>query len=140
MRHVEVCSVPVRYAQIHISGHYQKDLNLGTWSVLMVYNKKVSKIKNCEFNTTRKRMELTAAIKGLKRIELAITVESLKEFDEPHTIEIITDSNYVKKGITKQLHKWKQNNWKTSKGKPVKNKDLWIELDELAQKHTIVCN
>ena len=71
-------------------------------------------------------MELTAAIEGLKRLKEACTVE------------VITDSNYLKDGITKWIHGWKRNGWKTATKKPVVNQDLWMQLDELVASHEII--
>ena len=71
-----------------------------------------------EAHTTNNRMELRAAIEALKNINL--------EVDE---VEINTDSQYLKKGITEWIYGWKRNGWKTANGKPVKNQDLWKELD-----------
>ena len=79
-----------------------------------------------EAQTTNNRMELTAAIAAL---------ESLKR---PCTIDLYTDSNYVRGGITAWLHGWKRNGWKTADKKPVKNVELWQRLDEAAKSHTIV--
>ena len=69
-------------------------------------------------------MELTAAVKGL---------EALKEACE---VEIVTDSEYLKNGITSWIHGWKKNGWKTAAKKPVLNQDLWKKLDELVGNHT----
>ena len=74
-------------------------------------------------HTTNNRMELTAAIEGLRALK------------EPCEVEVITDSEYVKNGITSWVANWKRNNWLTSAKKPVVNQDLWEELDELAGKH-----
>jgi ribonuclease HI len=71
-------------------------------------------------------MELTAAIEGLK---------SLKE---PCAVEIVTDSQYVKNGITKWIENWKRKGWVTGEKKPVLNKELWVELDELARNHEAI--
>lgn len=76
-----------------------------------------------ERQTTNNRMELTAAIEGLKALK------------EPCEVEVITDSEYVKNGITAWVPNWKRRNWMTSQKKPVVNQDLWEELDELAAKH-----
>ena len=76
-------------------------------------------------NTTNNRMELTAAI------------EALKYFEDSQTITLITDSKYVKDGIQSWIQNWKKNGWKTAAKKPVKNKELWIELDQLISRHTI---
>lgn len=78
-----------------------------------------------EPDTTNNRMELTAAILAIA----AIT--------EPAHIVLTTDSNYVKQGITEWIHNWKKKNWKTAQGKPVKNQDLWVILDQLVQNHTM---
>lgn len=101
----------------------------GGWGVLLrfkrdgkVHEKKMSGSEN---DTTNNRMELTAAIKALK---------SLKE---PCFVDLTTDSQYVKKGITEWLENWKKNNWRNSAKKPVKNVDLWKNLDELVAKHEI---
>jgi ribonuclease HI len=76
--------------------------------------------------TTNNRMELTAAIEGLKLLK------------EPCQVEVVTDSEYVKNGITNWIQGWKRNGWKTAAKKPVLNQDLWEELDELTQGHKIV--
>ncbi len=68
-------------------------------------------------------MEITAAIQGLKAIK------------EPCNVKIVTDSNYLKDGITKWIHGWKKKGWVTSEKKPVVNQDLWQELDDLVQQH-----
>jgi ribonuclease HI len=74
-------------------------------------------------HTTNNRMELTAAIEGLRAIK------------EPCDVEVITDSEYVKNGITQWIHSWKRKNWLKSDRKPVLNSDLWRELDEEASRH-----
>jgi ribonuclease HI len=78
-----------------------------------------------EMMTTNNRMELMAVIEGLK---------ALKRTCE---IAIYTDSVYVQKGMTEWIHAWRQRGWRTSDKKPVKNEDLWRELDQLAQGHQI---
>lgn len=77
----------------------------------------------CEPHTTNNRMELMAAIEGLRKLK------------EDCAVEIITDSEYVKNGITTWIHGWKRKGWVSSDKKPVKNQDLWRELDELVSKH-----
>ena len=85
----------------------------------------LSNISGSEINSTNNRMELMAPIMALKR---------LKKKSE---IIIYTDSKYVKDGITDWIKRWKLNSWKNSNKKPVKNKDLWIKLDTLCQKHKV---
>lgn len=74
-------------------------------------------------HTTNNRMELAAAIEGLERLK------------ETCTVEIITDSEYVKNGITKWIHGWKRNNWRKADKQQVNNQDLWMALDELVNAH-----
>jgi ribonuclease HI len=78
--------------------------------------------------TTNNRMELTAV------------VEALRALKRPCLVTIHTDSRYLKDGITSWIHKWKRNGWKTSTGGPVKNRDLWLALDESSQRHDIEWN
>ena len=70
-------------------------------------------------------------------MELTAAIEALKYFEDRQTITFITDSKYVKDGIQSWIQNWKKNGWKTAAKKPVKNKELWIELDQLISKHTI---
>jgi ribonuclease HI len=76
-------------------------------------------------DTTNNRMELTAAI------------EALNALGRPTTITIVTDSKYVKDGVTKWIHGWKRNGWRTAAKKPVKNEDLWRALDEAQVRHQV---
>jgi len=78
-----------------------------------------------EADTTNNRMELQAAIEGLR----ALT--------KPSSVTLTTDSQYVRKGITQWISNWKARGWQTSNKAPVKNQDLWRQLDELAQLHTV---
>jgi len=78
-----------------------------------------------EADTTNNRMELMAAIRAL---------EALKR---PSKVKLHTDSTYVMKGITTWIHDWKKKGWRTADKKPVKNEDLWRQLDELAAKHDV---
>lgn len=82
-------------------------------------------LKGGEAQTTNNRMELLAAISALEALE------------RPSKITVITDSAYVKGGITAWLFSWKKNGWKTSTRKPVKNEDLWRRLDEAAKRHDV---
>ena len=70
-------------------------------------------------------------------MELTAAIKALKTFEKKSTITLITDSKYVKDGIQSWIQNWKKNGWKTAAKKPVKNKELWIELDELIAKHNI---
>lgn len=97
----------------------------GGWGALLTYGKHEKEIFGGEKETTNNRMELTAAIKAL---------EAIKTKSE---IDLYTDSTYVKDGITKWIHNWKNNGWKTAAKKPVKNDDLWQNLDKLIAKHDV---
>lgn len=96
----------------------------GGWAVILRYNGQKRELYGCESKTTNNRMELTAAIEGLKALK------------EPCEVEIVTDSEYVKNGITTWIHNWKRRNWMTSGKKPVVNQDLWRELEDVSQRHT----
>ena len=95
----------------------------GGWACILRYGELKRELFGCEPHTTNNRMELTAAVEGLKRLK------------ESCSVEIITDSEYLKNGITTWIHNWKKKNWTTSDKKPVKNQDLWMELDELVSAH-----
>ncbi len=97
----------------------------GGWACILRYGEHKRELFGCEGHTTNNRMEITAAIEGLKRLK------------ESCSIEIITDSNYLKNGITVWIHGWKQKGWKTAGKKPVVNQDLWMLLDELVKPHQI---
>jgi ribonuclease HI len=96
----------------------------GGWAAILRYNAHKRELYGCESKTTNNRMELTAAIEGLKAL------------NEPCEVEIVTDSEYVKNGITTWIHNWKKRNWMTTGKKPVVNQDLWRELDDLSRYHT----
>lgn len=96
----------------------------GGWACILRYNDRKKEMFGAEPQTTNNRMELTAAVRGL---------EALKEACE---VEIVTDSQYLKNGITKWVSNWKRNGWRTAEKKPVLNKDLWEELDVQNARHT----
>jgi ribonuclease HI len=97
----------------------------GGYGVILVFGKIRKEIKGGEPDTTNNRMELMAAIAAL---------EALKR---PCDVELHTDSQYLRLGITEWLRGWKANGWRTSAKKPVKNDDLWRRLDEAAQRHHV---
>ena len=98
----------------------------GGWgAVIFDNNNKQKNISGSEKNTTNNRMELSAAIMALKKIKTN------------SEILIYTDSTYVKNGITEWVLKWKRNGWKNSNKKPVKNKDLWVKLDNLCDQNKV---
>ena len=97
----------------------------GGWGVVLCYADQKKMLSGAELETTNNRMELTAAIRGLQALTRKCDVI------------IITDSQYVKNGITDWITNWKKNNWKTAAKKPVKNKDLWQELENELKNHTV---
>ena len=105
--------------KIYTDGSCLNNPGNGGWAAIINDNGKISKITGNEKNTTNNKMELIAPINALKKI------------NKEETVEIYTDSKYVKLGITEWINKWINNGWKTSKKEDVKNKDLWLELHEL---------
>ena len=96
----------------------------GGWAALIISQQDEEIISGSEKETTNNRMELMAVIKSLLKIK-------------SNKINIFTDSKYVKNGIEDWIHKWKQNGWMTANKQPVKNKDLWVELDKLRENKII---
>lgn len=97
----------------------------GGWGALLRYNDHERELTGGELETTNNRMEMTAAIEAL---------ESLKR---PAHVNIHTDSTYLRDGITKWIHNWKANGWRTAAKKPVKNVDLWQRLEEAIEPHEV---
>jgi Ribonuclease HI len=110
---------------IYTDGACRGNPGPGGWSALLRYGDVEKELRGAEAATTNNRMELTAAIMGL---------EALKK---PCRVELTTDSQYLKKGITEWLQDWKQRHWKTANRKPVKNIELWQRLDKVVSRHQI---
>jgi ribonuclease HI len=111
--------------KIYTDGSCLNNPGNGGWAAIININNEVKKISGSVKDTTNNKMELMAPIKALQTIK------------ERQPIEIYTDSQYVKLGITDWIHKWIKNNWRTSKKEPVKNKELWIQLYDLNKSHEI---
>ena len=111
--------------KIYTDGACSGNPGKGGWAAIIIDGKNQSNISGSENKTTNNRMELMAPIMALKKIKTK------------SEITIYTDSRYVKDGITEWIKKWKLNNWKSSNKKPVKNKDLWIKLDNSCLKHKV---
>ena len=111
--------------KIYTDGACSGNPGKGGWGALIQENDNEKKLSGSELNTTNNRMELTAVIKALEH------------YDETREIEVFTDSKYVMQGITEWIKNWKNNHWKTSQKKDVKNKDLWVLLDTVSAKHDI---
>ena len=110
---------------IHTDGACSGNPGPGGWGAILRYNGHEKELKGGEPLTTNNRMELTAAIMALEALKRATTVE------------LHTDSQYVKDGISKWIHGWKRNGWKTADKKPVKNVELWQRLDLALQRHQV---
>ena len=113
---------------IYTDGACSGNPGVGGWGALLLYGEHRKEIFGGEKETTNNRMELTAAIRAL---------QSLKK---PCFVEVHTDSNYLKDGITEWIQKWKKNGWRRADRKPVKNTDLWQELDDAIAMHKIEWN
>ncbi len=111
--------------EIFTDGGCRGNPGVGGWGALLRFRGSEKHLKGAEEYTTNNRMELTAAI------------EALRSLTRPCKVKLITDSKYVKNGITEWLPGWKKKNWRTASGKEVKNKDLWIALEELIQMHEV---
>jgi len=111
--------------KIYTDGSCLNNPGDGGWAAIINTNGDVKKISGSVKVTTNNKMELMAPIKALQEIK------------EKQPIEIYIDSQYVRLGITNWIHKWLKNNWQTSTKKPVKNKELWIQLYELTKSYEI---
>lgn len=115
----------MKRVEIFTDGACRGNPGPGGWGALLRFENKEKSLFGGERDTTNNRMELMAAIEGLK---------ALSEHCE---VDLTTDSQYVRKGITEWIANWKKRGWKTAAKKPVKNVDLWQALDEQADRHSI---
>jgi ribonuclease HI len=111
----------VKRVTIHSDGACLGNPGPGGWAALLEYGTVKKELVGGDIATTNNRMEIQAAIQALKQLK------------EPCDVELFTDSEYLREGITKWIHNWKAQNWK----KNVKNKDLWHELDAISAKHKV---
>jgi ribonuclease HI len=111
--------------KIYTDGSCLENPGNGGWAAIINDDGKIEKISGSEKNTTNNRMELMAPIAALSKIT------------KKKKVQIFTDSQYVKMGITNWIHNWIKNNWQTSKKEDVKNKDLWLNLYKLTQSHDV---
>lgn len=111
---------------IYTDGACSGNPGIGGWGTILLYGEHKKEIFDGEKDTTNNKMELKALIAGLSALK-----------KENCDVEIYTDSQYVKNGITEWIHNWKKNNWKTSKKQDVLNKELWEQLDNLISKHNV---
>jgi ribonuclease HI len=110
---------------VHTDGACSGNPGPGGWGAILEFKGREKEIYGGAADTTNNRMELTAAIEALKALSRACIVE------------LHTDSEYLRNGITKWIHGWKRNGWRTADKKPVKNADLWQALDQLIVTHKV---
>ena len=110
---------------IHTDGGCEGNPGPGGWAAVLRFGEQICEVSGGEPATTNNRMELQAAIGALNALNQSCAVT------------LHTDSEYLRNGITKWLHGWKRNGWRTADKKPVKNDDLWKQLDEAASRHRI---
>ncbi len=111
--------------KIYTDGACSGNPGPGGWGAVLIYGDRTKTLNGGESLTTNNRMELVAAINALNHLK------------RPCEVDLFTDSKYVKDGLTKWIFNWKKNGWKTAAKKPVKNAELWQELDEAVQRHDI---
>ncbi len=113
---------------VHSDGACSGNPGPGAWAAILTYKGRMCEISGAVLATTNNRMELQAAI------------EALSALKEPCNVDFVTDSEYLRKGITEWLGLWKANGWRTRAKKRVKNADLWCALDRLNSRHAISWN
>jgi len=116
----------VKKVQLITDGACSGNPGPGGWAAILRYGGNEKELSGCEPHTTNNRMELTAAIEGLRALK------------EPCEVEVVTDSEYLKNGITTWIHGWKRKGWTTAAKKPVVNQDLWQALEEQVNRHKTV--
>jgi ribonuclease HI len=115
----------LKHVQLITDGACKGNPGKGGWACILRFGEFTRELFGCSPHTTNNRMELAAVIEGLKRLK------------ERCSVEIVTDSEYVKNGMMSWIQGWKRNGWKTSTKKPVVNQDLWMQLDELVAQHQV---
>jgi ribonuclease HI len=111
--------------EIYTDGACRGNPGPGGWAALLSFGETEKELAGAETHTTNNRMELTAVIRALQALK------------RPVEVRVFTDSEYVRRGITEWVIAWKTRGWKTADRKPVKNQDLWEELDQLAAAYSI---
>lgn len=115
--------------KVYTDGACRSNPGPGGWGVYIQLNDEEKDLYGGNPETTNNQMEMQAALEALKYLK-----------DKNDVIELYTDSNYLRQGITEWIHKWKLNNWRTAAKKPVANRDLWIEISDLNEKMNVQWN
>ena len=115
--------------KVYTDGACRGNPGPGGWGVYIQLNDEEKDLYGGNPETTNNQMEMQAALEALKYLK-----------DKNDVIELYTDPNYLRQGITEWIHKWKLNNWRTAAKKPVANRDLWIEISDLNEKMNVQWN
>ena len=115
--------------KVYTDGACKGNPGPGGWGVYIKSNDEEKDLYGGNPETTNNQMEMQAALEALKYLK-----------DKNEVIELYTDSNYLRQGITEWIHKWKLNNWRTAAKKPVANRDLWVEISDLNEKMNVEWN
>ena len=115
----------MQHVEIYTDGACSGNPGPGGWGAILISGKHRKELRGGEAETTNNRMELTAAI------------EALNALKQPCKIDLHTDSNYLREGITSWIAKWNKNGWRTANKKPVKNSDLWKRLETARGRHEV---
>ncbi len=118
-------AAPAGIVHVYTDGGCNPNPGPGGWGVVLIWGSTEKELCGGDLTTTNNRMEMTAAI------------EALKALTRPVNVQIHTDSQYLRNGITKWIAGWKRNGWRTKAGQPVKNVELWTDLDRLVALHTV---
>jgi len=110
---------------IYTDGGCQPNPGIGGWAAVLIYGEKVREIFGGEGRTTNNRMEMQAALSALSTLK------------EPCAVDLYTDSQYLRQGITRWMKRWKLNGWRTTARQPVQNEDLWRALDQVISVHRV---
>jgi ribonuclease HI len=116
---------PTGEVHLYTDGACRGNPGPGGWGALLLFGDHQKELRGSELLTTNNRMELTAAIEGLAALK------------RPCEVQLFTDSQYVRKGITEWLPQWKRRDWRTADRKPVKNVDLWQALEQQIERHRV---
>ena len=115
----------LKFVRLIVDGSALGNPGVGGWACIMKHGMRERVLTGSEPHATNNRMEMIAALRGLQALK------------EPCEVELVTDSEYLQRGMTQLLTKWKVNNWRGSSGKPVLNRELWIELEGAAAPHQV---
>ncbi len=115
----------MKAVRLIVDGSVLGNPGLGGWACILQYGAQERIITGSEPGSTNNKMEMMAALRGLQALK------------EPCEVHLITDSQYLQRGMTQFLARWKANSWRGSSGKPVLNRDLWLELEGAAAKHQV---